>query len=267
VGRLTVETSILIAQEPCKVCQSRLGLGVSNMKLRPIEGKVKRLYNADYAKNYRVSDSDEYGSPSFNEYRNILQYYTSINETNQVLDLGCGTGRYFSCLENTIYLLGIDISLPMLLEAKKPISKDKITITQIDLLCASIFGLHLPSGKFDMVYSFGVLGEHSPFTSEICEAVFNTLKANGIFFFTVVDIDSKRIKRSLKRRMIDLIYPICPAAIQNMIDAGISHYMTFEKLENIMVNSSFREFDITRRVENSHGWSGAHFNCIAKKKE
>src|SRR4051812_13209243 len=44
-----------------------------------------------------------------------------------VLDVGCGTGRYFHCLENVAHLTGVDISENMLAAARNPVRKEWIT--------------------------------------------------------------------------------------------------------------------------------------------
>lgn len=235
------------------------------MNYQKIGNEVKNLYNHLKAKKYRESDKKE--SEDHKHRCNILlKISLSFGHKISILDLGCGTGRYFHCLKNTERLVGIDISSHMLEEAHNPVRKEEIKIDHIDLMCANIFGVVLPLQSFDFIYSIGVLGEHSPFNLHICNKLFDLLKPNGVLFFTIVDISSA----SFKRRISDAIYPLLPSVLKKYFEKKISKrlksfYMTYKKLKEIMESSQFIHYKITKYVPIS-GWKGAHYEVYCQKR-
>lgn len=107
---------------------------------------------------------------------NYLGNFTKRNTPQRVLDLACGTGRYFSSVRAGA-LVGIDISPSMLKKAKIE--------ENIYILRGDIFYLPYKDSTFDLVYSIGTLGEHVPLTSEIISEVKRVLKPTGTFIFTI----------------------------------------------------------------------------------
>jgi len=231
------------------------------------EEKVKQLYDQSYSKDYRRIDDISVRSNFHRRTCRILQSLTtSFNHEISVLDIGCGSGRYFHCLNNTGSLTGIDVSPFMIKEAKNPARQDDVSIKNIVLRCENIFDSPLPENSFDFIYSIGVLGEHSPFDLFICDKVYKLLKSNGTFFFTVGDISSKQRKKSLKQKIVDYIYPILPSSFKLRVDKRYhSFFMTRGELEIIISNSGFQNFKIDRTVSSSPKWTGAHYECIAHK--
>ena len=234
---------------------------------KPFEKITKSLYNRSCSKGYRESDNLVVTTEDHAHFRNLLQSLTtSFNQEISVLDIGCGTGRYFHCLSNTKNLVEIDISPFMLEDARNPVLNEEVTVKNIDLCCGNVFDIELPEHSFDFIYSIGVLGEYSPFDLFICNKVYNLLKEKGIFFFTVVDINSKA--KTLKRKVAECICPVLPSFARKRLETRLhSFYMTLKELENIMNNSYFSEYKINRHVCGLPKlWSGAHYECIAQKK-
>ena len=231
--------------------------------------KAKLPYDQSYSKKYRKSDELAIHAESHNRMCNILNETTrSFDQKITALDVGCGTGRYFHCLKNIQSLVGIDVSPSMLKEACNPVLQEKIAIEQIDLSCGNILEVNLSGHSFDFIYSIGVLGEHSPFDSFICNKVYGLLKKNGKFFFTVVDITSKMQLKSFKRRIAESICPLLPAVFKERLqERWKSFYMTYKELQEIMENCMFARYEINRHVSTSPRWNGAHYECTAIKKE
>src|SRR5688500_19198267 len=79
------------------------------------------LYDVQYARRdrERYYELDAVGS-----YQELVRWIGNVcdrfGHPIDVLDLGCGTGRYFWGLRNVNTLTGLDASAPMLLEAKTP---------------------------------------------------------------------------------------------------------------------------------------------------
>lgn len=169
------------------------------MNHEQVNEKSKLLYNQSYSKTYRISDNAAVIGDNFARKRNILQSITtSFDYEISALDIGCGSGRYFHCMKNTRTLTGIDASQFMIDEAKNPVKNNEITIADIDLRCGTLFDIQLSENSFDFIYSMGVLGEHASFNSIFCDKVYKLLKQNGVFYFTVADIDCHQQKKSLK---------------------------------------------------------------------
>src|SRR6476661_5782447 len=56
----------------------------------------------------------------------------------RVLDVGCGTGRYFHCLVNVRELVGIDLTEEMLRAAENPVRPEEIPTQNLRLVCANV---------------------------------------------------------------------------------------------------------------------------------
>src|SRR5205085_5267030 len=65
-------------------------------------------------------------------------------------------------------------------------------------------------GEFDLVYSIGVLGEHSPFDEAIASRVARWLAPGGRFAFTTVHPSSPSVPRTMKRRVAERLLPAVP---------------------------------------------------------
>ena len=138
------------------------------MNYQRIGNEAKIVLDPTYSAGYRESDEIEIASENHKRTCNILADISrSFGHQISVLDLGCGTGRYFHCLQHVERLIGIDIALTMLKHARNPIKKNEISIGHIDLICANVFDLPISRNIFDFIYSIVVLGEMAPFEINI----------------------------------------------------------------------------------------------------
>ena len=169
------------------------------------------LYDEHYARRYRDRDDelDAVGS-----YQELIQWVGGVcdrfSHPIDVLDLGCGTGRYFWGLRNVKTLTGLDASAPMLAEAKTPTHGDRIRVERIELIKGDLASHRFPSGAFDLVYSIGVLAEHVPLNRSLVERVAGWLKPGGRFAFTTVDPQSPDVPKTPARRIASAILPAVP---------------------------------------------------------
>ena len=115
----------------------------------------------------------------------------SFGRDVSVLDLGCGTGRYFHCLQQVERLTGADISIHMLREARMPVRADRITCGRIDLVCADISRLPFAHESFDLIYSVGVFLGHLTFGRSMCDQLYDLLKVGGKIFVTLADLSAQ----------------------------------------------------------------------------
>jgi ubiquinone/menaquinone biosynthesis C-methylase UbiE len=124
-----------------------------------------------------------------------------------VLDLGCGTGRYFWGLRHVNTLTGLDASAPMLAEAARPTHASDISARDVKLINGDVQTHEFAAGSFDLVYSIGVLAEHVALTRTLVERVARWLKPGGRFAFTTVDPQSPDVPKTMPRRVASALLP------------------------------------------------------------
>jgi SAM-dependent methyltransferase len=117
-----------------------------------------------------------------------------------VLDLGCGTGRYFPALSQVRELVGIDASESML-ERARTAASSHAAATTLTLIRGDLETCRFEPGRFDLVYAVGVLAEHAPLTADLVNRVFTWLAPGGAFAFTAVHPESFSVPQSWKRRV------------------------------------------------------------------
>ena len=175
---------------------------------------MSALYDAEYARRYRSRDQelDDVGS-----YHALVQWVGAVcdrfDHPIDVLDLGCGTGRYFWGLRQVNTLTGLDASAPMLAEAAHPTRAGEIGARQISLVNGDLATHQFPDGSFDLVYSIGVLAEHVALTRSLVERVARWLKPGGRFAFTTIDPQSPDVPVTLQRRVATAVLPIAPGPV------------------------------------------------------
>lgn len=232
------------------------------MDYKKIEQEAQLLYSKKYSEIYRASDVEEETEIFHEEITTkIREITTGFPYPIDVLDIGCGTGRYFYALKNVRELTGIDVSDDMLLAAKNPIRKEEVTVKKTKLISGGIFQYPFPGSSFDFVYSIGVLGEHSPFDAFVCQKIYRMLRSGGKALITIVDAQSM-----WKRKLAEILYPILPRSIKSKLHfRRKSFYMRRDQLENLLRLSEFDSYDIVRTVSKSPKWKGAHFECLLMK--
>jgi SAM-dependent methyltransferase len=187
---------------------------MSTAPFSPWAAKASMLYDPAYARRYRAHDDEfELSEPCrrFGEWlRQVCEQFTPPID---VLDLGCGTGRYFWALAGVRSLVGIDASPAMLAEARHPFNAHRITAETVTLVEGDLFAYQFQPGQFDLVYSIGVLAEHVPLDAGVVAHVFRWLKPGGRFALTTVHPDSPSIPKTLKRRVGRSIARVAPAVM------------------------------------------------------
>ena len=111
--------------------------------------------------------------------KRINELFQSLftENTQNLLDIGCGTGFYFSALSKyTNKLYGIDVSTLFLKDAKNIIERNKIGNAYV---CMSLSeALPFPDQSFDCVFLFAVL-HHLQNVDKAIEETHRVLKQNG----------------------------------------------------------------------------------------
>ena len=231
------------------------------------ESYSQTLYNQSYGEKYRRSDEEEILSPHHARICSQLgELSQSFGREITALDLGCGTGRYFHCLDRINSLTGVDLSRHMLAQAKHPVKQTEVRVAKIELVCANLSEVRFPPQSFDLIYSLGVLGEFCPLDVGLCNRLYEWLKPGGKLFFSVVDIASRPAGKSFKRRVAEAVVNWLPALVaQHIIQRFSTHYMTEPQLLTVMQQSKFTSYEIRREVTDACYWSGAHFYCLSQK--
>jgi SAM-dependent methyltransferase len=175
----------------------------------PWAERAAALYDPAYAKRYRAHDDEFHASGPFREFGDWLgRVCVRFTPPIDVLDLGCGTGRYFWALKGVDRLVGLDASESMLAEARHPYNADRITAASVSLVQVDLLTHVIGPARFDLVYSIGGLAEHVPFDQRVVERVVNGLRPGGRFAFTTVHPASPSIPKPLGRRIGEWIEPI-----------------------------------------------------------
>lgn len=176
------------------------------------------LYDKAYARRYRAHDDDfEQSGPSQQLAAWIRQVTQRFEHSIDVLDLGCGTGRYFWALAQVDTLVGVDASEAMLAEARQPYRAAEIRARTITLQCADVQTVSFPASAFDLVYSIGVLAEHAPLTRDLIARVHAWLRPSGRFAFTTVDPESPSVPVTTRRRLARIAVPLLPGGARRAV--------------------------------------------------
>ena len=183
--------------------------------------RASARYDAAYARRYRAHD-DLF--PESEPSQALAAWLTGVCERFappiDVLDLGCGTGRYFWAVRGARRLVGVDASPDMLAEAGHPYRAADISAS-ITLMDGDVMTLEFPQASFDLVYSIGVLAEHTPLTRTLVSRVHSWLRPGGRFAFTTVHPASPSIPRTVKRRMATVGARLAPGAIGRMLETRL----------------------------------------------
>jgi SAM-dependent methyltransferase len=239
------------------------------MDYQAVEEVVKTGYR-QAAPRYRRDDEIEVTTKNHRHLSRILQdTCLSFARPIRVLDVGCGTGRYFHCLANVESLTGIDISEEMLAAAKKPVHSDSITVKQIELARANAYLCNFAPASFDFIYSLGMFGHGCPVSVEICNKFHSWLKPGGKLFFNTVDTSGLPLLYRFRRRVRKLLYPVLPAKLKAQLDERDRRWpffsLTKSQLAAVLARTEFTQRTITSHRCESPLWKGRHLECLATK--
>ena len=228
--------------------------------------RAAALYDDQYAKRYRRRD-DELEALSSN--RDLLSWLGGICDRFpgpiDVLDLGCGTGRYFWGLRRVASIVGLDASAAMLDEARQPIHGDRLTAVPVILVKGDLVTHPFPPASFDLVYSIGVLAEHVPLDRVLVDRVRGWLRPGGRFAFTTVHPDSPSVPRTWPRRLaataLTALPPVLTTALHRRFVAGGLY--GDERWIAAILDAGFTIESLERFQSDVH----LHARCVARKRE
>jgi SAM-dependent methyltransferase len=249
--------------------QSNSATSASPVDYKSLGEHVRDSYR-DAAAQYRRDDEIEITTELHRHLAGILGPLTSsFGRPITVLDVGCGTGRYFHCLNNVRRLNGIDVSQEMLSIARNPVRQENVTIQEIQLDCENAFLAKFSPASFDFIYSLGMFGNGCPVTVEIINLFHDWLAPGGKLFFNAVSIATMPPSRRIRRNIRTKIYPFLPRQLKKIVDARQAHVPFFglseKELGAIMRASRFSKFTISSHDCNSQLWRGVHLECHAMR--
>jgi SAM-dependent methyltransferase len=230
----------------------------------PWAAKASTLYDPAYARRYRAHDDQFETSEPCRRFAEWLRgVCLTFTPPIDVLDLGCGTGRYFWALTGVRELVGIDASPAMLAEARHPYQADRITAQTVTLVEADLFGHEFEPARFDLIYSIGVLAEHVPFDAAVVSHVSRWLTPNGRFAFTTVHPESPSIPRTIKRSVGRSLAAMAPRPVeqvirQRLLSGGL--YADEARIEQLL-SGGFTIESLIRFESEAH----LHCWCIARR--
>lgn len=198
------------------------------------------LYSDAYAQRYRVADEAIRDGALVRHFSAWLgRLCDSFGREIDVLDLGCGTGRYFHALRHVRRLVGVDVSRPMLERARQPVGAPRIAA---ELIEGDFLTCDAGAEPFDLVYSIGVLAEHSPLDAAIAGRVRGWLRPGGRFAFTAVHPLSFSVPRTWRRRAAESLLPVSRGRLRHALRDRLMRdglYADEERLREVMSAAGF----------------------------
>jgi len=228
--------------------------------------KAADLYATDYARRYREHDEELSHVEAYRAFCDWLRDICGMfRKPIDVLDVGCGTGRYFAALKNVNALVGLDASGPMLAEATNPIAADRITARTIQLVEGDVLSHDFEPASFDLIYSIGVLAEHTPFDVRVVDNVARWLRPGGRFAFTTVHPASASIPKTPGRAIGSALLPFTTGAMRRWLRTRLTAGGQYadEALIAELLGARLSIESMTRLESEAH----LHCLCIARKVE
>jgi SAM-dependent methyltransferase len=226
--------------------------------------KAADLYRPEYARKYRAHDDELATVEAYTRFCSwIAEVCDRFSGDIDVLDLGCGTGRYFRAIRHARTIVGIDASAAMLAEARTPLAADEISAGSIELVEGDFVTHDFSASRFDLVYSIGVLAEHTPLDVRLVRSVFRWLRPGGRFAFTTVHPDSPSVPRTLRRSAGRLLLPLTVGAVRRHLRERLTAAGLYgdEPLIHELLDGRFEIESLARVVSEAH----LHCLCVARK--
>ncbi len=241
-----------------------------------------RLFESTLTESYdrnasRYRRDDEIEARTENHQRlggNLRRICRSFKHPIRVLEIGCGTGRYFHWLENTDLLVGTDISPEMLRLAEHPLHETDVTAREIRLIRSNLYETDFEPASFNFIYSLGVFGFGAELTPEMCAKFARWLVPGGCLYFDALEKHDPGpvvfLKRSVKRSLKPAVLPLLPRATRERIEQRTKNAVptfnhTRDTVERLMAGAGFANFVLSSNTCHSPLWRGLHLECSAQK--
>jgi SAM-dependent methyltransferase len=223
------------------------------------------------AERYRLDDEIELLTENHQRLGgNLRRICQSFPAPIRVLEIGCGTGRFFHWLDNTALLVGTDVSAGMLERARNPVRAEAVSASEVRLIHGDIHAARFDPVSFDFIFALGVFGYGVEFTADLGAHIHRWLAPGGRFYFDAIDelVDGRmdRVKQGIKR----LVFPCLPSSLAAKFRARDPlpvYYHSREQIERRMSAAGFSDFALSSNTCKSPLWSGSHIECMARKSD
>jgi len=181
--------------------------------LTGLDGRVGHIYRGltAYYDAYAPLMDRNYHNPRIAYMRSVEDACIRLTKPRGlVLDIGCGTGRQTLMLaEMGCRVLAMDISMGMLLEAKRKVS-NKGLLNRVDFLMARADAIPIRVGVLDRAYAIFGAYNHAPGWLRGFRQVYKALRGHGTFLLTVLNYYQltwwleailRKDKKALRRRL------------------------------------------------------------------
>jgi ubiquinone/menaquinone biosynthesis C-methylase UbiE len=215
-------------------------------------------HSPNYAQSYRESDERGKTEESHTlKYNIIRELSSSFLYPINVLDLGCGTGRYFHCIKNTKCLVGVDASWNMLEEAKVPVSGGT---QNVHLIQSNLHEVEFRPAVFDLVICVGVFGVVCPLDDFVLQKITRFTCPDGIVFLTIPEY--KPITYTWKRKTAKALEPFLFGAAKRYVNVKLGEFQMNEETLRTLVSRYFTNVHISRWVSPT---TRVDLHCVARR--
>jgi len=204
--------------------------------------KRAESYYSNAAAGYRSTDEAAKDDVSHAGKCKIIHDLTGrFGKPIRMLDLGCGTGRYFHCVKNVEWIVGVDPSHQMLEHARNPVDGKHSKVT---LVRSTLHEVAFAPASFDLVICVGVLTYWCPVDEFVMRRVSAMLRDGGGFFFTVRE--PRRDPATLKQRAATLLRPVLFGAPRRYVESRVTDFGVTEEQVRSLAEPFFRSIEIDR---------------------
>jgi ubiquinone/menaquinone biosynthesis C-methylase UbiE len=185
-------------------------VNAGTLAVDPAHAWLEQTYDRT-ARDYRAQDEEHISGRDYRHVSKILhEVSASFLRPIRALDLGCGTGRYFHCVENARELVGLDISQQMLDAARHPVRGEEVTAREVKLVRGDLFSAKFPDEHFDFIYCLGVFGNGCAITAEGCSQIWRWLARGGAWFFDATDTSYMPWRAKARKNFAAQVYSMLP---------------------------------------------------------
>jgi ubiquinone/menaquinone biosynthesis C-methylase UbiE len=224
-----------------------------------------RQFYSRIAQSYRASNAHLTNDRSFLQASTFLERHLRFQKT--VLDIGCGTGRYFHVTSQRCELLvGIDLSRSMLEMARHPIGMEG-SVKKFCLIEGDAFMLAFKDGVFGAVYSFGVLAEYIELCPDVLREIKRVLKPGGrVIFSAIADSSPSLRSTTVKRKIAEYVFAsnLVLGSVKRYLNSRLSVRQFFETEVSLAEKISEVGFQL-ESLAFSRSESHHHFLLVAQK--
>lgn len=234
-----------------------------------IEEWMRVKYDASAEKYRNHDDLDVTGEDHQQFWKKLAGICDSFGKPINVLDIGCGTGRYFHCLRHVNRLVGMDVSEEMLARARHPVMESEVTAKEIELIAGNFYNCEFPPASFDFIYSLGVFGNGCPITSAVLQKFRNWLKPGGRLFFDVMDAANlppiPRFKKWIRASIYQSLSPKLQAQWDRRTGWPPMFMTSKNEVSKRLKSAGFADIQVDRRFCKLTMGDGWKLQCVARK--